>query len=202
MKTRLFVFAAAAMSAGLLWGSSTGAGEKKKDQKKDAAPEMALPKPGPEHKLLAKLTGKWDGKVKMWMGPGEPTESMASVSRSPLMGGLYVKEDVAGEFGGMKFAGLGIFGYDVDKKKFVFAWIDNFGTGIMNTTGDYNEAAKAITYLGEENNPQMGGLTKTRDVLTMTSDEKHIFEMYRTPKATGKELKIMEITFTRVAKKK
>ena len=205
MKARLFFGVVVAMSAGLMVHSSIGAGEKKKEQKKeqkkDAAPEMVMPKPGPEHKLLAKIVGKWDCKVKAWMGPGEPTESTATVTRVSLMGGLYVKEDAVGAFGPAKFTGMGIFGYDVNKKKFVMAWIDNFGTGISNTTGDYNDAAKTLTFTGEEDNPMMGGKMKVRDVFIMKSDDLHVMEMYRTPEK-GKEFKIMEITMNRAAGKK
>jgi hypothetical protein len=46
----------------------------------------------------------------------------------------------------------------------------------------------------------MGGEFKIRDVLRMVSDDQQVFEMFHTPKTSGKEMKVMEITFTRTKK--
>jgi hypothetical protein len=168
--------------------------------KKDDNPLAKLPKPGPEHKLLAKLEGTWNAKVKSWFGPGEPKESSGVMVRKIIMDGRYLHEDFKGEFLGMKFLGRGVTGYDVNKKAFVMAWIDNFGTGISTSTGTYDKSSKTFTFKGEEDIPEMGGKTKTRDVLKLVSDDEELFEMYRTPVKEGKEFKVMEITYTRKAK--
>jgi hypothetical protein len=166
-----------------------GAGGDKKD-----AP-FPVPKPGPEHKLLAKLEGKWDAKVKAWFGPGEPMESNSVMTRKMIMDGLFLQENFTGAFAGMKFKGQGLTGYDGQKKKFVFAWVDNFSSSISTSEGTYDEGKKTFTFVGEEDSP-MGGKMKMRDVLTIISDDEERFEMYRTPK-DGKEMKVMEINYTR-----
>jgi Protein of unknown function (DUF1579) len=170
-----------------------------KDKKTDD-PFAGLAKPGPEHKMLAKLEGTWDAKIKMWMGPGEPKESKGVLKRKMIMDGRYLREKFDGDFGGMKFEGLGLIGYDVNKKKYVMAWVDNFETGISNSDGAYDTGSKSYTFRGEEDNPQMGGKMKTRDVLTILSDDSQRFEMYRTPLKEGKEFKVMEIAYTRSKK--
>jgi Protein of unknown function (DUF1579) len=190
MKTRLlWVLAAAVML--VLVARHTPAGDDK----------IPIPKPGPEHKLLAKLEGTWDCKAKFWMGPGEPKESTGAMKRTMIMGGLYLQEKFAGDFLGTKFQGFGVIGYDTNKKKFVSAWIDNFGTGIMVSEGTYDPDAKTLTYTSEEFSPAYGGKVKTRDVLKLISDDRQVFEMFRTPMG-GKEMKAMEITYTRAQQQK
>lgn len=156
-----------------------------------------LPRPGPEHKLLASLQGTWTANVKSWFGPGEPTESTGTMVRKMIMDGRYLQESFKGEFLGSKFHGMGIVAYDVNKKKFVTTWIDNMTTGISMMQGSYDADNKTFTSLGEEDNPAVGGKIKTRDVLKIISADEQRFEMFRTPLKTGKESKVMEITYTR-----
>src|SRR5262245_51167298 len=182
----------AALLAGLclVWQPATS-GEKKDD------PFANLPKPGPEHKILASMEGTWTAKVKSWFGPGEPKESTGTMVRKMIMDGRYLQETFKGEFLGTKFEGMGIVAYDVNKKKYVTSWIDNMTTGISMMQGSYDADSKTLTSLGEEDNPAMGGKMKTRDVLKMISADEQRFEMFRTPQKTGKEFKVMEITYTR-----
>lgn len=190
MKGRALL-AAAAMSAVMLTQQAILGGEKKED------PFAKFPKPGPEHKLLAGFQGAWTCNVKSWFGPGEPKESKGTMARTMIMDGRYLQEKFTGDFLGMKFQGMGLMGYDANKKKYVSAWIDNFGTGISTMQGSYDAEAKSITMLGEEDNPTMGGKMKTRDVLTIVDQDEQKLEMYRTPLKSGKEHKVMEITFKR-----
>jgi hypothetical protein len=192
MKSRIFCIALAALALLLAGQVSSPAGEKKD--------EFPAPKPGPEHKMLAKFAGKWNASVKSWFGTAEPSQSKGMLTRSMIMNGLYMQESFKGDFMGMPFQGKGFMGYDTNKKKYVMAWIDNFGTGIMLNYGAFNSDAKALTFAGEEDNPMMGGKMKTRDVLKLVSDDEQLFEMFRTPLTTGKEFKVMEITYTRAKK--
>jgi len=188
MKTRIVSVPVAAALLLLVARASSPAGEK----------EIPIPRPGPEHKMLAKSAGKWNAKVKSWFGPGEPKESQGVLKREVIFKGLYVHESFTGDFSGMKFQGRGVLGYDTNKKKYVMAWIDNFGTGISLNYGSYDADTRTLTFTGEEDNPAMGGKMKTRDVIKNVSDDEQFFEMFRTPVSTGKEMKVMEITYTRV----
>jgi hypothetical protein len=47
-----------------------------------------------------------------------------------------------GKMKNMTFKGMGIEDYDNVKKKFVGTWVDNMGTGIMMSEGDYDVATK------------------------------------------------------------
>jgi hypothetical protein len=194
MNVRLLLMAA--VTGGLVLMQSTAGGGDKKDE---AIPKV---KPGPEHQLLAKLKGSYEARMKVWMGPGEPKESTAKTKRTVIMDGLFLQENHSGDFLGMPFKGMGIVGYDTLKKKYIMGWIDNFGTSLVVAEGTYDSAAKAWTYVGEEENPQMGKM-KMRDVLTMVSDTEQRLEMYRTPVGKdGKEFKMIEVTYFRVPEAK
>jgi hypothetical protein len=133
----------------------------------------------------------------------KPEESKGTAVRKSIMNGrvykLYVtgKNEIPGPDGKkkeMRFIGHGIDGYDNVKKKFVGTWIDNMGTGVMMSEGDYDPATKTFTYASEyEAIPGMK--TKIREVVKVVDKDHHTFEWYED--RGGKEVKTMEISYTR-----
>jgi uncharacterized protein DUF1579 len=85
-------------------------------------------------------------------------------------------------------------GYDNAKKKFVASWIDNMGTGIMNSEGTYDPATKTLTYYAEYE-PMPGMKTKMRQLVKFTDKDHHTMEFLED--RGGKEVKTMEIVYTR-----
>jgi hypothetical protein len=158
------------------------------------------------HKLLASLNGSWTFKIKFWMNPNPsapPQESSGTATRKSIMDGRYFVMDVTGkmqmpgEDGKMKdvtFKGQGIEGYDNVKKKFVGSWIDNMGTGIELSEGNYDEATKTFTYTSEVE-PIPGMKTPIREVLKLTDRDQMMLEWYETQ--GGQEKKTMEIAYSR-----
>src|SRR5881392_4341395 len=122
---------------------------------------MELSKLNENHKLLSSLDGNWNYTIKFWMNPdpnAKPQESKGTAVRKSMMDGRFSTLDVTGkmEMPGpdgkkkeMTFKGHGIDGYDNVKKKFVGSWIDNMGTGIMFSEGDYDPTTKTFTYTSE-----------------------------------------------------
>jgi len=167
---------------------------------------MELSKLNENHKLLGDMAGTWSYVVKMWMNgdsSSKPNESKGTAVRKAMMGGRFFALDVSGNMempgqdGKMKnmtFKGMGIEGYDNVKKKFVGSWVDNMGTGIMTSEGDYDPATRTFTYTGEvEMIPGMK--QKIREVLKVVDKDHHSFEWYED--RGGKEAKTMEIAYTR-----
>jgi hypothetical protein len=196
MKTRTLLVGLSVV--GLVWllsGRELGAGDKKPSIEEIMA---KLGTPGPNHKLLQPLIGKWECKVKIFMGPGkEPIETVATAQRKWIMGERYIEETYDGTAFGQPFKGLGLIGYDNAKKKFAVAWIDSMSTSITFSTGTYSPESKTFTYLSEGIDPYFGsGKMKLRDVLRIVDADHHILEMYRQP-PDGKEFKAMEISCTR-----
>jgi hypothetical protein len=167
---------------------------------------MELAKPGENHKLLADLAGTWTYTIKMWMNPdpsAKPEESKGTAVRKPMMDGRFFVMDVTGKMEmpqpdgkkkEMTFKGMGIEGYDNVKKKFIGSWVDNMGTGIMMSEGDYDPATKTFNYTSEyEGIPGMK--QKIREVMKIVDKDHHVFEWYED--RGGQEAKTMEISYTR-----
>ena len=174
------------------------------DMQKMMAQMMELAKTNENHKLLSSLDGNWTYTIKMWMDPsGKPQESKGTAVRKSMLDGRYVAMDVTGKIQmpgldgkpkEMTFKGHGLEGYDNVKKKFVGAWMDNMGTGIMTSEGYYDAASKTFNYTGEVE--MMPGMKqKVREILKLTDKDHMVFEWYEDH--GGKEAKTMEISYTR-----
>ncbi len=189
--------------AALVVGSTSVADEKKAaapDQKAMMEAMMKAGTPGEPHKQLAELAGTWDVGVKMWMDPSQPpSESKATTESKMIMDGRYLEDTVTGEFGGMKFLGRGVIGYDNLRKKYTYAWIDNMGTGISMATGTYDPDKRTYTYQGEEIDPLSGQKIKTKSVIHVIDRDNYEEDMYRV--AGDKDVKTMHLDCKRKATK-
>jgi len=94
----------------------------------------------------------------------------------------------------VEFKGMAVEGYDNAKKKFVSSWVDNMGTGIMNSEGTYDAGSSTFTYAAEYE-PMPGMKTKVREVLKVTDNDHRTMEFFED--RGGKEVKTMEINYTR-----
>jgi len=171
---------------------------------------IELSKLNENHKLLADMAGTWTYTIKMWMNPdptAKPSESKGTAVRKPMMDGRYFVMDVSGkmQFPGpdgkmkdMTFKGMGIEGYDNVKKKFVGTWLDNMGTGIFMSEGDYDPTTKTFTY-NSEMEPIPGMKTKVREVIKIVDKDHQTLEWYED--RAGQEAKTMEINYTRAKAK-
>lgn len=154
---------------------------------------------GEMHKMLAKSDGIWNGANTTWMeNGGKPITSTSEATNKMIFDGRYQVSEHKGNFMGMPFEGMSIVGYDNAKKKFVSTWIDNMGTGIMSTEGDWNASTKSIEFKGKMTDPARPGKDcDIREVFTFIDDNTQKLEMYGPDSKTGKEYKTMEILFTR-----
>jgi hypothetical protein len=87
-------------------------------------------------------------------------------------------------------------GYDNVTKKYFGTWMDNMSTGMMHSTGTWDAAAKQYNFTSEMPDPMTGKMVKCREVLTMTDNDHHTHQMFA-PDKSGKEMKCMEIKYTR-----
>jgi Protein of unknown function (DUF1579) len=171
------------------------AGKQPDPQAMMAAYEKAA-EPTEQHKMLQKHVGKWNLVLKSWMAPGQPPqESKGTAEGTSLLGGRYVESRVTSEFMGKPFSGVGITGYDKTKKKFVGTWIDSMSTGMMRSEGTADATGKVMTTQAVSTDPLTGKDARMRIVSKWESDDKLVEEFYE--KRGGKEMKMMEITYTR-----
>jgi hypothetical protein len=154
--------------------------------------------PGKHHKQLAQFAGTFEYTSKMWTAPGAPPmESKGTSEATMVMGGRYLQDHVKGNFAGMLFEGMALTGYDNLTEEFVFAWVDNMGTGIMRATGQPSKDGKSITFEGMQMVPEAGQEVPYKQIVTLVDERHHTMEWYM-PSMDGEMYKMMELTYTRV----
>jgi hypothetical protein len=112
-----------------------------------------------------------------------------------LLGGRYLQQEFAGEMMGSPYNGIGFTGYDNHTRKYVSTWMDSMSTGLMYFEGTAGADGKTITQTARYDDPVQGPM-QWRTVTRIVDDNTFLFEMYSTGKS-GKEVKMMEITYTR-----
>lgn len=181
-------------------GSLAAAKEKKPSKQMDQQAMMELYQklamPGEPHKLLASLAGSWTTQTKEWMEPGKPpTEATGTADMKMVLDGRFLQQEYNSTMMGQPYTGIGITAYDNLRKKYVSTWIDSMGTGIFVMEGTAGPDGKTITLKGSHPEPDGGQMTH-RAVWKIVDDNTQTFDMYGTH-GHGKEMKMMEITYTR-----
>ncbi|MDD5267697.1 MAG: DUF1579 domain-containing protein [Methylococcales bacterium] len=184
----------------LLVASVAIAKDKKSEQPVDPQAMMELytklAAPGEPHKLFASLAGSWTTKTKEWMEPGKPPmETTGSAEMKMLLDGRFLQQEYTGQMMGQPFSGIGIDGYDNIRKKYVTAWMDTMGTGFFMMEGTASADGKTITLTGQHPEPGGGHMTH-RAIWKIVDSNTQTFDMYGAHHC-GKEMKMMEITYTR-----
>lgn len=184
----------------VLMASVAVATEKKAEKPMDPQAMMEvyakLAQPGEPHKLFASLAGSWTTKTKEWMEPGKPpTESTGSAEMKMLLGGRFLYQEYNGQMMGQPFSGIGIDAYDNLRKKYVTAWMDTMGTGIFMMEGTASADGKTIRLKGQHAEPGGGHMTH-RAIWKIVDSNTQTFDMYGAHHG-GKEMKMLEITYTR-----
>jgi len=182
-------------------GAGAGAGgmpQMSPEQQKEMEAMMKAGTPGAQHKQIAdQFAGTWDCVVSMWMeGNPQPMTSNGTMKSEMVYGGRYLHMGFKGDFMGQPFEGGGVMGYDNVTKKFFGSWMDNQSTGMMVSNGTWDAESKKYNFTSEMPDPMTGKLVKCREVLTIADNNHHTHEMYA-PDKSGKEMKLMEIKYTR-----
>lgn len=153
-------------------------------------------RPGPNHKVLQQMAGTWDATAKWWAGPGEPEVTRGVSVNKMILGGRYLQQSYEGTAMGKPFHGMGLMAFDNVAQAFTGIWIDDMSTGIMTSTGSLDPSGTTLTSVSTVNDPLAKGPKKGRDVIRFEGPDRHVMEMYDTG-PDGKEMKVMEITYSR-----
>jgi len=176
-------------------GGAGGAGGAMPSPEEMQAMMEMMGKVGPQHEQLkTHFVGEWNADVSAFWGPA-PEKSTGMAKNEMMLGGRYVHGMFKGTAMGQPFEGAGITGYDNVKKKYFNAWVDSMSTGMMMSEGDYDSSSKSYTFSGETIGPD-GKPCTMRQVIKVESNDKHVLSMYG-PGMDGKEMKMMEIVYTR-----
>lgn len=152
--------------------------------------------PGAPHAAMAKMEGTYDLKIRSWNKPdAPPMEETGTATRKMMLEGRVMAEDMQSKMMGQPFTGHGMQGYDNVSGKWWSTWNDSMSTGLMVSDGSCDDAG-ACTFTGSWNDPVTKGKVNARMTTKWTSPNVEVFEMY-TPGPDGKEMKMMEITYTK-----
>jgi hypothetical protein len=152
--------------------------------------------PGAPHAAIAKSAGDYTLAVKSWHAPGAPpSNDTGSATRRMILGGRVLVEEVSSMMMGQPFTGYGLHGYDNVSGKFWGTWNDSMSTGVMVTEGTCDDQG-ACNFTGGWNDPITKAKVSARMTTRWTDANNEVFEMYG-PGPDGKEMKMMEITYTR-----
>jgi hypothetical protein len=157
-----------------------------------AAQEMENIKPGPEHAILKKGVGTWDAEVDM--GPmGGKSKGTMTFKEGP--GGIWFISEFKAALGGNKFEGVGITGWDPQKKMYVGTWTDSMSTRLSPIEGTYDPATKTMTETMTSVGPD-GRPARMENVTVFKSDDEQTFTMSLIM-PDGSKQKMMTINYTR-----
>jgi hypothetical protein len=188
----------------LVIGPSIGGADQPQEGTKPSEAEMKammdtyakLATPSERHKQLETLAGDWKTTTKSWIDPSQPPmESTGSCEQKMILGGRFLKAKCTGDMMGTEFTGIGVTGFDNHTQKYQETWMDSMGTAQYYLEGPAGPDHTVITAYGHYDDP-MEGPMKLRSVIRILDNDTHVFEMYGTGK-NGKEMKMMEITYTR-----
>ena len=156
--------------------------------------------PGEGHRRLDALVGQWNYTAKWQMKPDSPAETMQGAEEAKwILDGRFLEQNTQGMNQGMPFTGLGITGYNNLTGEYQSVWLDNMGTGMMVSNGQFDSGTNAITESGTFSCPITGQKNMPfRSVWKIADNDHHTYEMY-TKDEGGNEFKSMEITYERVA---
>ena len=197
MKTLSRLALAATLAVSLV--APAGAQDKKKAADEKAAMEawQKAMTPGEGQKKLEPLVGSFDVKVQTWMDPSKPPDESTGTSVNTwVLGDRFVQMKYDGVFLGAPFNGIGYTGFDNVSKKYVSTWMDTASTSVLNMSGSYDKAGKVLTMTGKTDDFTTGKTTTVRSTTTMPSNDEMRWEMFA-PGPDGKEVKMMEIVYTR-----
>ncbi|HEX7769878.1 MAG TPA: DUF1579 domain-containing protein [Dokdonella sp.] len=152
--------------------------------------------PGAAHAELAKTVGSYDLAIKHWQAPGaEPVAEKGTATRTMVLGGRVMVEDMSSTMMGQPFTGHGMHGYDNVTGKHWSTWNDSMSTGLMTSEGSC-DANGACTFTGSWIDPVKKTKATSRMTTRWTSPSTQVFEMHG-PAPDGTEFKMMEITYTK-----
>lgn len=161
------------------------------------------PTPGKFHKMLARSNGVWTGTGTMQFSPDAPPVNAGNsiLTNTMAMDGLYQISEIKGHPApgmGAPWTGLRITGYDNERKVFTRAMIGDGGaSGGVAMQGPWDEATHSFTMPFKQISRSTGKESDMKEVYRIIDEDTEILEILATDPKTGKEFKVLHITWTR-----
>jgi len=135
----------------------------------------AMITPGSGHECLGPMVGLWDTTTtRHAAGEEHPVEADGSVEKTWVLGGRFIREDLAGVGeDGQPHMGLGFIGYDGVRRVYQSVWMSSTTTAMSTSTGTIDESGTEITLVGEESDRIGGPPRRFTAVIRIESKDRH-----------------------------
>lgn len=139
-------------------GALSAPGPVKAQQAAELPASTRLALPGDRHRWLEPLIGRWDVQMRVWPAPGAaPIESnKLTAVREWILGGRYLREELAGTFAGNPSHRLALLGYNNLEGRFELATVDTFEPGQMWYTSHADGRPGSISLVGDNTEAGFG----------------------------------------------
>ena len=156
---------------------------------------MARMAPGPMHKKLEPLIGKYEMTGKFRMAPEEPWQELkADVERKWILDGRFIEETVHSDWMGQPWEGRGVIGYDNVRQQFTMIWFESMSTGTSSSTGKLD--GTKIVFEGTNSDAMTGEKDRWSKMVIDLASPQQLGKGYCKDKA-GKEFEMMEMSFAK-----
>lgn len=149
---------------------------------------------------LQPLVGLWDTEVKVFEGTGRrPIETDGSVEKDWVLGGRFLREDLAGvDQDGEPYMGIGYLGFDDSTATYQSVWMNTAAGGMAICRGRADHTGRVLTLEGDEPDAEGGPPRRFRATIRIESTERHVLTQdYRRPDGAWEPG--FEIIYTRFA---
>lgn len=154
------------------------------------------------HQHLARMAGEWDGTYRLWFEPDMLAgESSQRGSLRPVLGGRFLLHEYSWDFDGRSYAGIAMYGYHIDERRWECAWVDSFHTGssIMFSASPETAVAERFSVLGSYGDGQAppGPRWGWRTEIEQPDDDRLVIVMTNIA-PDGREGRAVEVDYARV----
>ncbi len=152
----------------------------------------------PEHTRLVAMSGTWDVEMTLWLRPG--SEGLTTTGTStirPLLGGLFVEEQIDGALNGVPFTTLAWTGFNTATHQYEATQISSTNSIRIAETGGFDEKANQFELKADYR--QSGETWHQRTVIQPTTADAMIATSYLSF-GNVPEWKAVEIKYMRRAK--
>jgi hypothetical protein len=121
-----------------------------------ASARLALP--GENHRWLEPLVGQWNVEMRVFFAPGQAplVSKEMTATRSWILGGRYLLEELSGVFAGNPSNRIATLGFNNLDERWELSTIDTFEPGQMVYTGAVRGSANRFELRGESTEAGMG----------------------------------------------
>ena len=154
------------------------------------------------HQRLARMAGTWEGVCRLWFERDMlAAETTQRGTLRPVLGGRFLQHDYVWAFDGRNCAGVALFGFHVDGRRWESTWADSFHTGsaMMYSVSAPQESPERIELIGSypEGGATHGPHWGWRTRLEQVDDDRLQITMGRLS-PDGDETTVVEVAYVRV----